>query len=144
MFELKIILEKNEKLKNLNSSYEIIISQNIAFKNDSFEKYETLNGEIKMFRTKNENVSLTEKYEFFRFLPINRTNSIFVISIPHNMTIQDFNAFVDKHLKTIYFIRYFYKIFNNKSDSSSYILQAILYFESQNSADNFYYVNLLI
>ena len=112
MFELKIILEKNEKLKNLNSSYEIIISQNIAFKNDSFEKYETLNGEIKMFRTKNENVSLTEKYEFFRFLPINRTNSIFVISIPHNMTIQDFNAFVDKHLKTISFIRYFYKIFN--------------------------------
>ena len=142
MFELRIILNKNEKLKNLNLSNEMIISQNILSRKDSFEKYETLNGEIKMFQTKYENISLTEKYEFFRYLPINRTKIIFVISIPYNLTIQDFYVFIDKHLKTISYIRFFYKIFNNK-DTSSYILQAIIYFESQNSADYFFSVNLL-
>ena len=142
MFELRIFLNKNEKLKNLNLCNEMIISQNIFSRKDSFEKYETLNGEIKMFQTKYENISLTEKYEFFRYLPINRTKIIFVISIPYNLTIQDFYVFIDKHLKTISYIRFFYKIFNNK-DTSSYILQAIIYFESQNSADYFFSVNLL-
>jgi hypothetical protein len=51
-------------------------------KKDSREKdtcnyfTETLSGFLQIMRLKSENISLTDKYEFFRFLPINRNNLV--------------------------------------------------------------------
>ena len=143
MFELKILLEKNEKLRKLSLNSENFISKNIITLKETSDKSETLYAEVKIFRAKTENLSLTEKYEFFRFLPINRSNIIFIVSIPINMTTQDFYNFIDKHIKTITFTRFVYKI--NKKNNNNLLnnfFQAILYFENQNSADNFYYVNI--
>ena len=139
MFEIKLILEKYEKLRKVQLSSEEIISQEISLTpKEDFEKYETLYGEVRMFRMKTENISLTEKHEFFRFLPINRTNVIFIIAIPPQMTFQEFNQFIEKHLKNIDYIRFIYKL--NQQNTENSFFQAILYFCDQNSADNFYYV----
>jgi len=141
MFELKVVLDKYEYIKKIPLTNEDFISQGIVCSHkEEFDKFEVLSGEVKFFRAKTENLSLTEKNEFFRFLPINRMNIIFVIAIPINITIQEFHLIIEKHLKTVNYIR-FIKFPNKKNDDGiPNTFQAILYFEDQNSADNFYYV----
>ncbi len=41
--------------------------------------FETFTGHIQIMRVKSENISLTDKYEFFRFLPIKRNNIVTII-----------------------------------------------------------------
>jgi hypothetical protein len=63
MFEVKLYLNENEfeKLKS-NETKET--------------QYEIIKGKVKLFRTQNENISLTDKCEYFRFLPIRRNNIV--------------------------------------------------------------------
>jgi len=43
---------------------------------NNFDLYETITGKLQIMRVKSENISLTDKYDFFRFLPIKRNNIV--------------------------------------------------------------------
>ena len=62
MFELKFNLLKEKK--------ESTLIEQEAFLN-------TYSGFLQIMRVKSENISLTDRYEFFRFLPITRNNMVF-------------------------------------------------------------------
>lgn len=93
MFEIKITLSNENKSRVLDSNSEEIIK--IPLKNSendikydnieistALEKvnepnwFDTFTGHIQIMRVKSENISLTDKYEFFRFLPIKRNNIV--------------------------------------------------------------------
>jgi hypothetical protein len=62
MFEVKLNIVRDKKDFNGKDTCNYFI--------------ETLSGFLQIMRLKSENISLTDKYEFFRFLPINRNNLV--------------------------------------------------------------------
>ena len=116
MFQLSIITKSQKNLESIE-------------KNNIF--YDNIEGEVKLFRIPSENISLTDKFETFRFLPISRTNLIFVIAIPENFTYENVINYFGKEIekiKGILFINSQYKF-----------TSLIIHFNNQDSADNFYY-----
>jgi hypothetical protein len=61
MFYVKLFLNENEFQNNLKQET---------------KQYEIITAKLKLFRTTSENISLTDKCEFFRFLPIQRNNIV--------------------------------------------------------------------
>jgi hypothetical protein len=59
MFEVKLYLNELEKPRAKEST-----------------QYEIVTGKVKLFRIQNENISLTDKCEYFRFLPIRRNKIV--------------------------------------------------------------------
>ena len=116
MFQINIITNSQKNLETIE-------------KNNIF--YDNIDGEVKLYRIPSENISLTDKFETFRFLPISRTNLIFIIAIPENCTneniINYFGKEVEK-IKGILFIK-----------SQNKFTSLIIHFNNQDSADNFYY-----
>lgn len=103
-----------------------------------------------LFVSFEENLSTTDTYKIFRFLPIRRNPMILVLCVPSG-TIEDFllTLSIDTR-KSIVFVlilnqflkasEYFnFRANNTNSNSESSIIRLILYFDNQNSADNFYY-----
>ena len=116
MFQLSIITKSQKNLESIE-------------KNNIF--YDNIEGEVKLFRIPSENISLTDKFETFRFLPISRTNLIFIIAIPENFTYENVINYFGKEIekiKGILFINSQYKF-----------TSLIIHFNNQDSADNFYY-----
>lgn len=87
MFEIKVNLQENftDLVKVISINSDIIINNSII--NNSYDKfemnqtavsklYETLLCRLEIMRVKSENLSLTDKYEFFRFLPIKRVETV--------------------------------------------------------------------
>ncbi len=73
MFELKLYIDE-KKYNIANDKHEIIddgIETFIAYGN-----YDIINADLKILRNLYENISLTDKCEYFRFLPINRNNIV--------------------------------------------------------------------
>jgi hypothetical protein len=66
MFEVKLYLNDNEisKIKTTNKEGNL---------------YEITTGKLKLFHTQSENISLTDKCEYFRFLPIQRNSIVIII-----------------------------------------------------------------
>ncbi len=95
MFEIKITLSPENKCKIVGNfsgkeltrgenSFksqvnEIEISTALDLKDKEpnlYNLFETISGHSQLMRVKSENISLTDKYEFFRFLPIKRNNIV--------------------------------------------------------------------
>lgn len=118
MFELKVIT--NDCNFDLNT---------LENKNNLYESIECTS---KLYRIASSNISLTEKFQTFRFLPLNRTSLIFIIAIPETCTTDSFISFLStivQHIKYILFI----------TEPKTLFKKALIQFDSQNSADNFYY-----
>ena len=65
MFQINIITNSQKNLETIE-------------KNNIF--YDNIDGEVKLYRIPSENISLTDKFETFRFLPISRTNLILCVT----------------------------------------------------------------
>lgn len=86
MFEIKITLTSSKENANqiispnneeiLNPNKLINITNNHVYNDNSL--YETISGHLQIMRVKSDNISLTDKYEFFRFLPILRSNIVYI------------------------------------------------------------------
>jgi hypothetical protein len=79
MFEIKITLNLSKENKNKiisQTNEEIINPTKLTHLCSDNTLYETISGHLQIMRVKSENISLTDKYEFFRFLPILRSNIV--------------------------------------------------------------------
>lgn len=76
----KIVNPKTEEIKERTSQIDSL-SVNYYDNNSLKESlYETFIGSLQIMRVKSENISLTDKYEFFRFLPIKRGETVSINS----------------------------------------------------------------
>ena len=94
--------------------------------------YEHIEGKAKLYRISSDSISLTDKFETFRFLPIERTNFIFVIAIPEECSEESFITYLGSLIQTIKSILFIV-------ESETKFRRAIIHFDTQDSADNFYY-----
>ena len=114
MFDLKVISEKEIKNKESNNLYEYI------------------DGRVELYKLNSNNLSLTNTIETFRFLPINRTKSLFLINLPEDVSLDYFINYIGGEIEKIHNITI---ITDPKSNFRSLIIQ----FFEQDMADNFYY-----
>ena len=116
MFQLRIITDSSKTIESIESQNQI---------------YDTIQGKCKLYRISNDYISLTDKFELFRFLPINITNLIFIIAIPDNCLNEQFLTYTDTFLSSIKSILFI-------SDNNNFF-SCIIHFNNQDSADNYYY-----
>ena len=114
MFDLKVITEKEIKNQENNNLYEYI------------------EGRKELYKLNSNNLSLTNTIETFRFLPINRTKSLFLINMPEDVSLDYFINYIGKEIEKILNITI---ITDPKTNFRSLIIQ----FFEQDMADNFYY-----
>jgi hypothetical protein len=114
MFDLKVISEKEIKNKDSNNLYEYI------------------DGRIELYKLNSNNLSLTNTIETFRFLPINRTNSLLLINLPEDISVDYFINYIGGEIEKIQNITV---ITEPKTKFRSLIIK----FYQQDMADNFYY-----
>ena len=114
MFDLKVICEKEIENKESNNLYEYI------------------EGRIELYKLISNNLSLTNTIETFRFLPINRTKSLFLINLPDDVSIDYYINYIGGEIEKIHNITI---ITQPKTKFRSLIIQ----FYQQDMADNFYY-----
>ena len=82
MFDVQINIDTNEsKFQIINVDADIIKGDIIINKEPTNEIYEVISGKLKIYRTVSENISLTDKCEFFRFLPIKRNNIVYKLRL---------------------------------------------------------------
>ena len=112
MFDLKVICQKEINDKESNNLFEYI------------------EGKVELFKVNSNNLSLTN--ETFRFLPINRSKSLFLINMPEDVTLDYFINYIGGEIEKIHNIKI---ITEPKSIFRSLIIQ----FYQQDIADNFYY-----
>ena len=112
MFDLKVICDK-----------EIKISNNLL---------ESIQGEVKLFKLNSTSLSLTNTIETFRFLPINRTKSLFLINLPENISLDFFVNYIGGEIEKIQNITMI-------TEKNTNFRSLIIHFFEQDMADNFYY-----
>ena len=114
MFDLKVICQKEINDKESNNLFEYI------------------EGKVELFKVNSNNLSLTNTIETFRFLPINRSKSLFLINMPEDVSLDYFINYIGGEIEKIHNIKV---ITEPKSNFRSLIIQ----FYQQDVADNFYY-----
>ena len=114
MFDLKIICEKEIKNKDSNNLFEYI------------------DGKVELYKLNSNTLSLTNTIETFRFLPINRTNSLLLINLPEDISVDYFINYIGGEIEKIQNITV---ITEPKTKFRSLIIK----FYQQDMADNFYY-----
>lgn len=117
MFELKVITSSNKPFETIESKHNL---------------FQIIEGKAKLFRISSETCTLTDKFEFFRFLPIKRTNILFIIGIPSECTEENFISFLGSSIQKIQSVIFI------KNPHTKFV-QVIISFDLQDSADNFYY-----
>ena len=118
MFDLKIIT-LNEKEPKSESK-----------ENNNLLQY--IEANIELYKLNSNSLSLTNQIETFRFLPINRTKSIFLISLPEEVSLDYFISYIGTEIEKINSITL---ITEPKTKFRSLIIK----FFEQDMADNFYY-----
>ena len=119
MFDLKIITSNEKELKNEN-------------KDNNNNLLENIEANIELYKVNSNSLSLTNEVETFRFLPINRTKSLFLINLPEDVTIDYFINYIGEEIEKINNITI---ITEPKTKFRSLIIK----FFEQDMADNFYY-----
>ena len=112
MFDLKVICDK-----------EIKISNNLL---------DSIQGEVELFKLNSTSLSLTNTIETFRFLPINRTKSLFLINLPENISLDFFVNYIGGEIEKIQNITMI-------TEKNTNFRSLIIHFFEQDMADNFYY-----
>ena len=118
MFDLKIITYNEKELKPENK--------------DNNNLLEYIEANIELYKVNSNSLSLTNDVETFRFLPINRTKSLFLLNLPEDVTIDYFISFIGEEIEKINSITI---ITEPKTKFRSLVLK----FFEQDMADNFYY-----
>ena len=118
MFDLKIITYNEKELKPENK--------------DNNNLLEYIEANIELYKVNSNSLSLTNEVETFRFLPINRTKSLFLLNLPEDVTIDYFINFIGEEIEKINSITI---ITEPKTKFRSLVLK----FFEQDMADNFYY-----
>ena len=118
MFDLEIICT-NEKDKKIETKDTNDLLQNI-------EAY------IKLYKVNSNDLSLTNIIETFRFLPINRKKSLFLLNLPEDVTMDYFITYIGEEIEKIN------SILLIKEPKTNFRHLIIKFFE-QDMADNFYY-----
>ena len=118
MFDLKIIT-LNEKEPKSESK-----------ENNNLLQY--IEANIELYKLNSNSLSPTNQIETFRFLPINRTKSIFLISLPEEVSLDYFISYIGTEIEKINSITL---ITEPKTKFRSLIIR----FFEQDMADNFYY-----
>ena len=118
MFDLKVII-LNEKEQKSESK-------------DNNNLLQYIEANIELYKLNSNSLSLTNKIETFRFLPINRTKSLFLISLPEEVSLDYFVSYIGKEIEKINSITL---ITEPKTKFRSLIIK----FFEQDMADNFYY-----
>ena len=117
MFDLKIFTANEKDLKNHNKDNNLL---------------EYIEANIELYKLNSNNLSLTNTIETFRFLPINRTKSLFLVNLPENVSLEYFIKYIGKEIEKINNITI---ITQPKTKFRSLIIN----FFEQDMADNFYY-----
>ena len=117
MFDLKIFTVNEKDLKNHNKDNNLL---------------EYIEANIELYKLNSNNLSLTNTIETFRFLPINRTKSLFLVNLPENVSLEYFIKYIGKEIEKINNITI---ITQPKTKFRSLIIN----FFEQDMADNFYY-----
>ena len=87
MFDLKVICQKEINDKESNNLFEYI------------------DGKVELFKVNSNNLSLTNTIETFRFLPINRSKSLFLINMPEGVSLDYFINYIGGEIEKIHNIR---------------------------------------
>ena len=117
MFEVKVITKSKITIDSIEANNNL---------------YEHIEGVAKLYRISSENISLTDKFETFRFLPIERTNLLFVIAIPQECSEEGFITYIGSLIQSVRSILFI-------EEPETKFTKAIIHLDSQDSADNFYY-----
>ena len=118
MFDLKIICSDKKELKFDN--------------NENNNLLEYIEAEIELYKLNTNSLSLTDNIETFRFLPINRTKSLFLINFPEDITLDFFINYIGEEIGKISNIIII-------TQPNTKFRSLILKFFEQDMADNFYY-----
>ena len=118
MFDLKIICSNKKELKFDN--------------NENNNLLEYIEAEIELYKLNTNSLSLTDNIETFRFLPINRTKSLFLINFPEDITLDFFINYIGEEIGKISNIIII-------TQPNTKFRSLILKFFEQDMADNFYY-----
>ena len=118
MFDLRIICSNKKEEKSDN--------------NENNNLLEYIEAEIELYKLNSNSLSPTDNIETFRFLPINRTKSIFLINFPEDITLDFFINYIGEEIAKINSIIVI-------TEPNTKFRSLILKFYEQDMADNFYY-----
>lgn len=119
MFDLEIITQDTES--------------NLSKKNENNNNLiEQITAKYRLYHINSNNLSLTNTIETFRFLPINRTNSLFLIALPEDIKPEYFIEYIGEEIEKISSIKII-------TEPTKNFRSMILTFFNQDMADNFYY-----